>query len=105
MQNTITYKVKEVTNARNEITPLLDELISQLAAEGSQTHCAHFHRIRRRLIHASDAWELTSPIIELSTCTAMGFRFSSTADALVERILEKASELSRELSGVKAEIH
>ena len=95
----------KVTNARNEITPLLDELINQLDAEGSQTHCAHFHRIRRHLNHASDAWELASPIIELSTCTAMCFRFSSTADALVERILEKARVLSRELEGVKPEIH
>jgi hypothetical protein len=97
--------MQHVTNARNEITPLLDELISQLDTEGSQTHCAHFHRIRRRLNHASDPWDLAPPIIELSSCTAMGFRFSSTADALVERILEKASELARELAGVTPQIH
>jgi hypothetical protein len=97
--------MQKVTNARNEISPLLDELITQLDAEGSLTQCAHFHRIRHRLNHASDVWELKTPIIQLSTCTAMGFRFSQTADALVERILEKARDLSQELAGVKPNIH
>lgn len=97
--------MQKVTTARNEIGPLLDELITQLDAEGSLTQCAHFHRIRHRLNRASDAWELTSPIIDLATCVAMGFRFSQTADALVERILHKAQTLSRELDGVTPEIH
>lgn len=94
-----------VTAARNEIGPLLDELIVQLEAEGSATQKAHFNRIRGRLYGAHDAWELTTPIIELSSCVAMGFRFSKTADALINRILQKTADVVRELEGVNPNIH
>lgn len=94
-----------VTAARNEIGPLLDELIAQLGEEGSATQKAHFNRIRGRLYQAHHAWELTTPIIELSSCVAMGFQFSTTADALVSRILEKADRLAQELAGIPPEIH
>ena len=91
--------MQKVTEARNEIGPLLDELIMRLDAEGAATHKAHFNRIRHHLAGASDDWELTNPIIELSTCIAMGFRFSSDATPLVNRILEKTAELVAELEG------
>jgi hypothetical protein len=94
-----------VTAARNEIGPLLDELITQLGEEGSATQKAHFNRIRGRLYGAHHPWDLTTPIIELSSCVAMGFQFSTTADALVTRILEKAQVLTRELEGMTPEIH
>lgn len=94
-----------VTAARNEIGPLLDELIVQLEEEGSATQKAHFNRIRGRLYRAHDEWELTTPIIELSTCIAMGFQFSQTADALINRILQKAAVLVRELEGTPPRIH
>ena len=94
-----------VTAARSEIGPLLDELIVQLEAEGSATQKAHFNRIRGRLYGAHDEWELTTPIIELSTCIAMGFQFSQTADALINRILQKAAVLVRELEGEPPPIH
>ena len=89
------HKQHTVTAARNEIGPLLDELILQLDVEGSATHKAHFARIRGHLYGASDDWELTAPIIELSSCQAMGFRFSQTADALIHRILQKTATLVR----------
>lgn len=97
--------MEKVTVARNEIGPLLDELIVQLEAEGSATQKAHFNRIRGRLHQAHDEWDLTTPIIELSSCTAMGFRFSQTADALVHRILEKAQVLVDELEGEPPRMH
>ena len=98
-------KKQKVTAARNEIGPLLDELILQLDEEGSATHKAHFSRIRGHLYGASDDWELAVPIIELSSCLAMGFQFSQTADALINRILQKTAELVSELEGVKPAIH
>jgi hypothetical protein len=98
-------KMQHVTAARSEIGPLLDELIVQLEEEGSATQKAHFKRIRGRLYTAHDEWELTTPIIELSTCIAMGFRFSQTADALINRILQKTTALVRELEGVEPRIH
>ena len=97
--------MQKVTQARNKICPLLDELIVQLDAEGSATQKAHFNRIRGRIYQASDPWELTDPIIDLSSSAAMGFRFSQTADALVCRILQKASALADELSGVAPSRH
>ena len=84
------------TVARNEITPLLDALISQLECEGRATQRAYFNRIRRSLIHAQHELELVRPIQELGTTPAVGFRFSRDADALIDRILEKAAELAQE---------
>jgi hypothetical protein len=98
-------KMQRATTARNNITPLLDELIVQLDEEGSATAKAHFKRIRGSLNCASDAWELTQPIIELSTCVAMGLQFSQTADALVARILQKTADVVRELEGSEPPIH
>jgi hypothetical protein len=83
----------------------LDELITQLEEEGSATQKAHFKRIRGSLNGASDAWELTQPIIELSSCVAMGFRFSENADALIVRILQKTADVVRELEGSQPPIH
>ena len=85
------------TVARNEIGPLLDQLIKQLDTEGRATQRAHFDRIRRHLYLAQHDTELATPILELSTSAAVGFRFSSEVDVLIERILEKAEELAREL--------
>ena len=96
---------RTTTAARNEIGPLLDELITQLEAEGSATQRAHFNRIRKRLYHAHDTWELAFPIIDLSSCNAMGFHFSNTADALINRILDKATQVVRELEGIPPNYH
>jgi len=85
------------TEVRNQIGPLLDRLISQLDHEGSATQCAYFARIRRSLYGARHDWDLATPIRELSTTTAVGFKFSSDADALIVRILEKAAALADEL--------
>ena len=94
-----------VTVARNEISPLLDAWVLQLEHEGSATQRAHFNRLRKRLAVAHDELELTTNIIELSSCTAMGFRFSNTADALVHRILEKAAELAAVLGSDSPQVH
>ena len=85
----------KVTLARNEISPLLDRLIQQLEAEGRLTQRAHFRRIEV----AHNDWDLKSPIIDLSSAAAMGFKFSSVADALVVRILDKTLVLVDELAG------
>lgn len=97
--------MRKVSAAKNEIGPLLDELIVQLGTEGSATQRAHFNRIRGHLDQAHDEWALANSMIELSTCVAIGFRFSTTADALVSRILMKSSVLVRELEGVEPQFH
>lgn len=86
----------KTTEARNAIGPLLDQLILQLGFEGSMTQRAHFDRIRRSLYLARSDVELLRPILALTTSTAVGFKFSSDADALVNRILEKLPDLEEE---------
>ena len=81
------------TVARNAIGPLLDQLIVQLECEGRATQRAYFNRIRRSLNTARHDVELATPIQELNSTTAVGFEFSEESDALIRRILEKASEL------------
>ena len=88
--------MQRATVARNEIGPLLDQLIVQLDSEGSATQKAYFNRIRRVLYHAQDDLEVATPILELSTTTVVGFHFSSDADSLIARILEKAEQLAEE---------
>ena len=85
------------TEVRNQIGPLLDRLIHQLDDEGSATQRAYFARIRTSLYRARHDWDLATPIRELSTTSAVGFTFSSDADALIARILEKADALASEL--------
>ena len=93
------------TEARNEIGPLLDRLISQLDVEGSATQCAYFARIRRSLYGARHDWDLATPIRELTTTTAVGFKFSHDADALINRILAKADALADELEYPAGRLH
>lgn len=93
------------TQARNAIGPLLDQLIAQLDVEGSATQRAYFARIRRSLLHAQHDIELATPILELSTSAAVGFHFSSDADVLMSRILEKAEQLASELEYAWPTVH
>lgn len=89
--------MRRATSVRNEIAPLLDRLIHQLDSEGSATQRAYFLRIRRELERARHDVELATPIRELTSTSAVGFSFSSDADALIRRILKKAEELGRDL--------
>ncbi len=93
------------TEARNEIGPLLDQLIRQLDVEGSATQRSFFARIRRSLLHARHDVDLATPIMELSTTPIVGFSFSNAADALISRILEKAEQLADELEAPDQNIH
>jgi hypothetical protein len=95
----------KTTEARNAIGPLLDQLILQLGWEGSMTQRAHFDRIRRSLYLARTETDLARPILALSTSTAVGFKFSIDADALVSRILEKLAELEVEPPAGDAVVH
>jgi len=92
--------MRHATAARNELGPLLDHLIRHLGAEGSATQQAHFKRIRGLLYGAADDLELTRSIFELTSCTAMGFRFSHATDVLVRRILSKTSDLVSDMQGL-----
>lgn len=95
----------KTTEARNAIGPLLDQLILQLDWEGSMTQRAHFDRIRRSLYLARSESDLAKPILALTTSTAVGFKFSTDADALVSRILEKLAALEAESSVGDATLH
>ena len=69
------------------------------------TQRAHFARIRRSLYRARSEWELGGPMLALSTSTAVGFKFSSDADALVRRIVEKLATLESDLPARHNLIH
>lgn len=84
---------RQPTLARNEIGPLLDELIRQLGEEGRTTHRAYFVRIRRSLEHAQDEVMLAQPIIALTTTNAVGIELSADAQTLHLRIVEKAAAM------------
>lgn len=91
--------MERATSIRNELGPLLDRLITQLDAEGSATQRAYFARIRRCLEQAHQDTELVTSIRELYCTSAVGFSFSTDATPLIDRILEKAEVLARDLEG------
>jgi hypothetical protein len=97
--------MQRTTHARNTIGPLLDQLILQLHTEGRATQCAYFARIRHSLCHACHEIGLATPILELSASVAVGFHFSSDADVLIARILEKAEQLAAELEYSRPILH
>ena len=82
--------------ARNEIEPLLAELIRQLSAEGRATERVIYQRIRKSLCAAKDPLEVSRPLNELSTMAHVRRRSSGEGDAdvLLARILEKAEALT-----------
>lgn len=80
--------------ARNEIEPLLAELIRQLSEQGRATERAIYQRIRRSLCDAKDPCELTRPFNDLSTMSRVRPEASGDVNVLLARILEKAEELS-----------
>lgn len=88
-----------VTTARNEIEPLLAELIRQLHEEGRATQRAVFIRIHASLQNARTEVELARPFSALSTSASMGFDLSGDADVLLQRILEKTRQLSDAVPG------
>lgn len=98
-------KLQKVTIARNQIGPLLDQLILELDAEGSSTQKAFFKRVRGHLDLAYDDEDLTTSILELSSSLALGFQFSQTANVLIERIHEKVEELVQAMEGVEPRYH
>lgn len=98
-------KLQKVTVARNQISPLLDQLIFELDAEGSSTQKAFFTRVRGHLDLAHDDEDLNTSIIELSASLALGFQFSHTANVLIERIDEKVKEIIKAMEGVEPRYH
>lgn len=79
--------------ARNEIEPLLSELIRQLSVEGRATEQAIYRRIRKSLCDASNACELSRSFTDLSTMAQVRPNESGDASVLLARILEKAGIL------------
>ena len=81
---------------RNEIEPLLSELLRALADEGRATEHAIYRAIRRCLLAASSSCELARPFHDLSSMATVRPVPSPANDAniLLARILQKAEQLT-----------
>ena len=94
-----------VTNARNEIEPLLTQLIRQLGIEGRATEMAVYSRIQHYLRSAKHNHELARPFSDLSTTANVCFTLPGEANILLERIIEKAEILVCEMEHQSGVIH
>ena len=94
-----------VTTARNEIEPLLAQLILQLRIEGRATEMAVYRRIQRYLRTAKHNHELARPFSDLSTTANVCFTLPGEANILLERIIEKAEVLACEMANRPDAIH
>lgn len=99
------YHCRTSTVARNELSPLLEELIRQLREEGKATEHACFSRIKQRLECAQDDTALAASIVALSTTTAVGFARSDVSKTLLNRIVEKATRVSSRLDQRQGTLH
>ena len=95
----------QVTNARNEIEPLLTQLIQQLVIEGRATEMAVYSRIQRYLRSAKHNHELARPFSDLSTTANVCFTLPGEANILLERIIEKAEVLVCAMENQTGAIH
>ncbi|MFP6797226.1 MAG: hypothetical protein VB933_09215 [Pseudomonadales bacterium] len=86
-----------VTTARNEIEPLLTQLIHQLGIEGRATERAVYSRIQGYLRTATHNHELARPFSDLSTTASVCFTLPGEANILLHRIIEKAEILVRDM--------
>ncbi len=90
--------MQAITDARNQLDPLLEALASQLGDEGQSTQQAFFNRIRVSIQRAQDEVDLAGPFMELSTTAFVGFEFSPDASVLIDRILLKAETIADSFS-------
>ena len=86
-----------VTTARNEIEPLLNQLIHQLGIEGRATEMAVYSRIQRYLRTAKHHHELSRPFSDLSTTANVWFTWPGAANIMLDGIIEKAEILGCEM--------
>ena len=93
------------TNARNEIEPLLTQLIRLLGIEGRATEMAVYSRIQHYLRSAKHNHELVRPFSDLSTTANVCFTLPGEANILLERIIEKAEILVCEMENQSGAIH
>lgn len=97
--------MQAITDARNQLDPLLAALATQLGEEGQSTQQAFFNRIRTAIQHAQDEVDLAGPFMELSTTAFVGFEFSPSAAVLIDRILEKAENIAESFSNTDEASH
>ena len=93
------------TIARNALSPLLEELIEQLQAEGRSTEHACFRRIKVRLDRARDDTVLEASLTALAGTDAVGFQHSAESQALLLRLIEKAGSLAATLADNPDALH
>lgn len=97
--------MQAITDARNQLDPLLEALTSVLGNEGQSTQQAFFTRIRGSIQRAQDEVDLAGPFMELSTTAFVGFEFSPDAAVLIDRILEKAENIADSFSNTDDRSH
>ena len=97
--------MQAITDARNQLDPLLEALAAQLGEEGQSTQQAFFNRIRTSIQRAQDEVDLAGPFMELSTTAFVGFEFSPNAAVLIDRILEKAETIADSFSNTDDTSH
>ena len=97
--------MQAITDARNQLDPLLAALAQQLGEEEQSTQQAFFNRIRTSIQSAQDEVDLAGPFMELSTTAFVGFEFSPSAAVLIDRILEKAENIADSFSNTDDTSH
>ena len=93
------------TFARNEIEPLLNVLIQQLATEGRSTERAIYSHIQKSLQSAQYERELTQSLKNLYSTIYVGFNLSDEAVILLERILQKVNNVTALMNRRPTSLH
>ncbi|MFK7898202.1 MAG: hypothetical protein AB8G23_20385 [Myxococcota bacterium] len=94
-----------VDHAKQEIMPLLDDVVSMAATEKHPDQERFFRSIREGIGRCQDAEDLADPMMQLSMSAFVGFEYSGMMAILIDRVLAHAQLLTESLSLSEEEIN
>jgi hypothetical protein len=87
-----------VDHAKQEIVPLLDDVVSAAAQEERPDQEAFFRGIRDGIGRCKEAEDLADPMMQLSMSAFVGFEYSNVMAILIDRVLAHAQLLTQSLA-------
>lgn len=93
------------TEARNQLSPLLDHLCQQLREDGHATRSAVFNRIRQQLDRADTDSALNEPLLRLTSFCALRRDNDPNVDPVIALVLERVERLQGALVQVQRTLH
>lgn len=87
-----------INHAKQEIVPLLNDVVSVAAHEQHPEQEAFFRAIRDGIERSVAAEDLADPMMQLSMSAFVGFEYSNVMAILIDQVLAHAQLLTQSLA-------